>query len=148
MHARMNEKRIRKLDPLKSRRRLFAVEGDPDSPIGVVAWGSMAGVAREALQQARALGLSVKLLVPRLLYPVAESVYQDFFASVRRGLIVEQSHQGQLYRVLRMFVDLPEGVVSFARSGANPIDPGELVARLGQLTLALQREREPEPVQA
>ena len=39
------------------------------------------------------------------------------------GLVVEQSHQGQLYRLLRMFVDVPRGVASLARSGANPITP-------------------------
>ena len=41
-----------------------------------------------------AIGLRVKVLVPKLLFPVAEQVYQDFFASVKRGLVVEQSHQG------------------------------------------------------
>ena len=65
MHARMNEKRFRKFNPLKNRRDLFTVEGDPDAPIGMVSWGSVAGVAREALRLAQAEGLQVKLLVPR-----------------------------------------------------------------------------------
>ena len=61
----------------------------------------------------------MKLLIPKLLYPVAEEIYRDFFASVRAGLVVEQSHQGQLYRVIRMYVDVPAGV---SRSpGAAPI---------------------------
>ncbi len=46
MHARMNEKRFRKFNPLKNRRDLFVVEGDPDAPIGLVSWGSVAGVAQ------------------------------------------------------------------------------------------------------
>ena len=46
MHARMNEKRFHKFNPLKNRRDLFAVEGDPDAPIGLVSWGSVAGVAQ------------------------------------------------------------------------------------------------------
>ena len=45
-------------------------------------WGSTAGICREAQRLARAQGLSVKLLVPLLLYPVAEGVYRKFFASV------------------------------------------------------------------
>ena len=52
----------------------------------------------------------MKLLVPKLLYPVAEEIYAEFFRGVVSGLVVEQSHQGQLYRVLRMFVDVPRGV--------------------------------------
>ena len=80
LHARMNEKRFHKLNPLKNRRDLFVIEGDPDAPIGLVSWGSVAGVAREALRLAQAEGIHAKLLVPKLLYPVAEPVFQDFFA--------------------------------------------------------------------
>ena len=138
MHARMNEKRFRKFNPLKSRRDLFVVEGDPDAPIGLVSWGSLAGVAKEALVLARAEGMHVKLLVPKLLYPVAEAVYQDFFASVKRGLFIEQSFQGQLYRVVRMCVDLPTQVKALARSGSNPIQAGEVLERLREMVAAIQ----------
>jgi len=130
MHARMNEKRFRKFSPLQNRRDLFLVEGDLDATVALVSWGSVAGVAREALQLARAEGLRVKLLVPKLLYPVAEPVYRDFFASVKRGLFIEQSFQGQLYRLARMYVDFPPGVKTMAKSGSNPIQPAEVLAWL------------------
>jgi 2-oxoglutarate ferredoxin oxidoreductase subunit alpha len=80
----------------------------------------------------------VKLLVPTLIYPVAREVYEGFFASVEAGLVVEQSHQGQLYRILRMYVDVPRGVTSLARSGANPFQPAEVAAKLAELALGLQ----------
>jgi 2-oxoglutarate ferredoxin oxidoreductase subunit alpha len=144
MHARMNEKRMRKLDPLKERSDLFEVEGPEDAPLALVAWGSLAGTAREARRRAAAEGLRVKLLVPRLLYPVSETVYDAFFRSVQQGLVVEQSHQGQLFRLLRMFVDVPRGVERLARSGANPIRPDEVVGRLRQMAMALQRVHEDE----
>jgi 2-oxoglutarate ferredoxin oxidoreductase subunit alpha len=139
MHARMNEKRFEKFWPLKDRRDLFAVEGDPEAPVGMVSWGSVAGVAREALRLAQAEGLQVKLLVPTLLYPVAEPVYQDFFASVRRGLFIEQSHQAQLYRLVRMYVDFPAVVKPLARSGSNPILASEVLERLREMVAAIQR---------
>lgn len=141
VHARMNEKRIRKLDPLKRRRDLFVVEGDPQAPVALVAWGSVAGTAREALEIARAEGIHAKLLVPKLLFPVAEEVYADFLRSVRAGLVVEQSHQGQLYRILRMYVDVPAGMQALARSGSNPILPSSIVERLRRIVLGLQRQR-------
>ncbi len=144
VHARMNDKRIKKLYPLKRRRDLFIIEGDPNAPFGIVSWGSVAGVAMEAVHLARREGIKVKLIVPKLLYPVPEEIYQEFFASVKRGLVVEQSHLGQLYRVLRMFVDVPAGVVSLAKSGSNPIVPDEVVERLRKMTLSLQRGRVPE----
>jgi 2-oxoglutarate/2-oxoacid ferredoxin oxidoreductase subunit alpha len=142
VHARMNEKRFRKLDPLQQRRDLLSIHGDAGAPLALVAWGSLAGVAVEALQAAEAEGLSVKLMVPRLLYPVAEEIYRRFFASVAAGLIVEQSHQSQLYRLLRMFVDVPAGVRPLCRSGANPITPEEVLAELRVLAMAMQRQPE------
>jgi 2-oxoglutarate ferredoxin oxidoreductase subunit alpha len=143
-HARMNEKRLKKFQPLKQRRDLFLIVGDTDAPVGLVSWGSVAGVALEALQLARAEGLRVKLLVPQLVYPVSEEIYRDFFASVQAGLVVEQSHQGQLYRVIRMFVDMPAGVRSMAKSGANPILVSEVLARVREMAMELQRRQAPE----
>jgi 2-oxoglutarate ferredoxin oxidoreductase subunit alpha len=138
IHARMNEKRLHKLAPLKARADLFDVQGRADAEVGLVAWGSLAGVALETLRLAEAAGMRVKVLVPKLLYPVSEEVYQSFFASVKRGLIVEQSHQGQLHRLIRMYVDLPPGVESFSRSGSNPIAPAEVLARVQALVTAIQ----------
>jgi len=144
VHARMNEKRIRKLDPLKHRRDLFVIEGDSHAPVALVSWGSVAGTAREALEIARAEGIQAKLLIPKLVYPVAEEVYADFFRGVQGGLVVEQSHQGQLYRVVRMFVNMPAGVQPLARSGSNPILPASIVQRLKKIVLGLQRQRVPD----
>jgi 2-oxoglutarate ferredoxin oxidoreductase subunit alpha len=146
-HARMNKKRFHKLDPLKQRRDLFLVEGDERASLALVAWGSVAGVVREALHTALDEGLQVKLLVPKLLYPVAEEIYQDFFHGVLGGLVVEQSHQGQLYHLIRMFVDVPANVWSFARSGSNPILPAAVLGRLERLALELQQHLAPETQQ-
>jgi 2-oxoglutarate ferredoxin oxidoreductase subunit alpha len=145
-HAKMNEKRIRKLMPLKTRRDLFVFEGDPDAPLALISWGSVAGVAIEALHMAKAEGMRVKLLIPKLLFPVSEEVYQEFFTTVKRGLVVEQSHQGQLYRLIRMYVDVPPKVQSLARSGSNPILATVVLERLHSLLRSLQRgDYEPEP---
>lgn len=140
IHAKMNEKRVRKLNPLKARRDLYLCEGDADAPLGLISWGSVAGVALEALHLARAEGMKVKLLVPKLLFPVSEEIYQEFFASVKRGVVVEQSHQGQLYRLIRMYVDVPHGMESLAKSGSNPILPAEVLERLHSLLRLLQRQ--------
>jgi 2-oxoglutarate ferredoxin oxidoreductase subunit alpha len=142
MHAKMNEKRFKKLEPLREREDLFQIEGDEDAPLALISWGSTAGVCREALHIARGEGLNVKLLVPWLLYPINEDVYRRFFASVEAGWVVEQSHQGQLYRILRMMLDVPANVRSLARSGANPFQPAEIVRTLSESSLALQRRIE------
>ena len=139
MHARMNEKRFRKLEPLHHRRDLFIEEGDPRAPLVLVSWGSSAGVCREALEIARGLGIAARLLVPYLLYPVAEARYDTFFSTAKAGLVVELSHQGQLHRLLRMFTKIPPSVRSLARSGANPFTPQEIADQLVGLSRELQR---------
>jgi 2-oxoglutarate/2-oxoacid ferredoxin oxidoreductase subunit alpha len=143
-HARMNDKRIRKLDPLTRWPGAAIVEGDPDAPVALIAWGSVAGIAREALRIAEQRGVRAKLLIPILLYPVPQGAYAEFLRSVHAGLVVEQSHQGQLYRLLRMFLTLPNGLSSFARSGSNPFAPAELADRLSALAQELQQSRAPE----
>jgi 2-oxoglutarate ferredoxin oxidoreductase subunit alpha len=130
MHHKMNEKRFHKLEPLKRRKDLFVIEGNPKAPLGLISWGSSAGVCREALHLAQAAGIDAKLLVPYLLFPVVDEVYLDFFASLKGGIIVEQSYQGQLWRVLRMFLDVPKVIEPMCRSGANPFQPAEVVDRL------------------
>ncbi|MBI4957039.1 MAG: 2-oxoacid:acceptor oxidoreductase subunit alpha [Myxococcales bacterium] len=140
MHGKMNDKRHKKLAPLVHRRDLFHVEGDPAAPLGLISWGSTAGVCREALAIARRRGIGAKLLVPYLLYPVAEEVYHEFFIGVKAGLVVELSHQGQLYRLLRMYVDVPRGIRSMCRSGAAPYLPEDVVRELRAATLGLQGE--------
>jgi 2-oxoglutarate/2-oxoacid ferredoxin oxidoreductase subunit alpha len=142
MHAKMTEKRFRKFDPLRERQDLFRIEGDADAPLALISWGSTAGVCREALALARAERLRVKLLVPYLLYPIAEGVYRRFFESVKAGLVVEQSQQGQLYRILRSQLDLPKGLRPFCRTGANPFRPSEVVAHLREAMLEMQRRVE------
>lgn len=130
MHERMNDKRLRKLDPLKLRRDLFVIEGDQDADFGLISWGSVAGVALEAMRAVRSRGIRAKLLIPKLLYPISEVVYRDFFASLSRCLVVEQSHQGQLHRLIRMWVDVPAEFLSLAQSGANPIAPTAVASRV------------------
>ncbi|MBK8256053.1 MAG: 2-oxoacid:acceptor oxidoreductase subunit alpha [Polyangiaceae bacterium] len=139
VHARMNDKRFKKLEPLKKRLDLFEVLGDPSASVLLLGWGSTAGACREALDWAQKDGLSVKLVIPKLLFPIAEEVYRDLFRGVAAGLVVESSHQGQLYRLLRMYIDLPTGVRSLCRSGANPFAPREIERKLRSAVIGLQR---------
>jgi hypothetical protein len=41
-----------------------------------------------------------------------------------------------------MFIDVPAGVRSFARTGANPFRPAEVVSALREMVLSLQRRME------
>jgi 2-oxoglutarate ferredoxin oxidoreductase subunit alpha len=133
MHEKMNDKRLHKLKPLKWRRDLFHHEGDEDAAIGLISWGSVGGVTLEAVRTARERGVLVKVLIPKLLYPVAEEVYHAFFAGLSHCVVIEQSQQGQLHRLIRMWANVPAQFTSLARSGANPFTPDEIVKRISKL---------------
>lgn len=139
MHARMNQKRFDKFSPLKLRKDLFVLKGSEKAPLALVSWGSVAGVAEEALRLAQAEGLQVKLLVPKLLYPIAESIYDEFFTGVKQTLFVEQSFQGQLYRLARMFVNIPGESRILARSGSNPIAAQDVLKLLREMNAAASK---------
>ena len=138
MHAKMNDKRFHKFAPLLHRKDLFHIEGDESAPIALVSWGSTASVCREAYEIAKADGVNAKLLIPTLLFPIAEEIYKEFFRSVKTGLVVESSYLGQFYRLLRMQIDLPAGLRSYCRSGANPFAPREVARELRHTMMALQ----------
>ena len=143
VHGQMNNKRLVKFQPLRRRHDLFVLEGDPDSKLGIIAWGSVAGLALEALRTVRAEGLDARLLIPKLLYPIAEEVFAEFFAPLSRCIVFEQSHQGQLHRLIRMWVDVPKQFESYARSGANPITPEDIVTQIRTLSRSGTRKSRP-----
>ena len=118
----------REAGPLRARR------ARPDAPLALVSWGSSAGVAREAFALARARRLAGQAARALPAVPGGRAgVPRRSSPRCRAGLVLELSHQGQLYRVLRMFVDVPPGVTSFARSGAQPFRADEVLERLEQL---------------
>jgi hypothetical protein len=123
MHAKMNDKRFRKLDAAQAPRRPLRGRGQPRRAARLVAGAASPGVVPRGVDlRAKAEGLDVKLLVPILLYPIAEEIYATSSPRSARAR-GRARHQGQLYRMLRMFVDVPPGVQSLRRSGANPIQP-------------------------
>ncbi len=136
-HAGMSRKRLEKFRPLAAERflaerGLFEVYGPAAAKLAFVAWGSSAGAAREAQEELTSRGTPVKLLTPRLLYPVPADLYRDFLFGARRAYVIEQNAQGQLLRLLRMYDALPPGVdvQSFARPAGSPLGAHELILLL------------------
>ncbi len=101
-HTLMTNKRFRKLttaidDLGDTMLRRFGVE-DPD--VLVVAWGSTAGPAREAVERAIAAGGSVGMIVPLLLWPLVPSIGAAL-AKAKKIIIPEMNFAGQFARLLR-----------------------------------------------
>jgi 2-oxoglutarate ferredoxin oxidoreductase subunit alpha len=92
----------------------------------VVTWGSLTGVAREAIGRVNRDGVEASLLAPRLLFPAQPAGFAAALEGKKRVLVVEQSHGGQFHRYLRAHYDLPGMVKVLNRPGPLPIRASEI----------------------
>ena len=127
-HILQLDKRERKLMLHDYGSRWADVEGD--APLAVITFGSASGPAREAIARAAALGVSVRLIVLRLLAPLREAAFAEALRGVERVMVIEQNHGAQLLRYLRGTLDLPGRPASFHKPGPLPLRPAEVCAAL------------------
>ncbi len=127
-HVAQLDKRRDKLDDHAYGPLWATIEGDSDT--AVLTWGSLTGVVREGIAQARADGVSAKLIAPRLLLPTRPAEMSAALAGVKRLLVVEQTHGQQFLKYLRAHYDLPAEVSVLHRPGPLPIRPHEVRRRL------------------
>ncbi len=101
-HTVMTNKRFRKLQTaLNDVGETVVRRYGADNPeVLVIAWGSVAGPAREAAERAIEKGHSVGVLVPLLLWPLAPSI-GEAMAKAKKIVIPEVNYSGQFARVLR-----------------------------------------------
>lgn len=98
--------------------------------IAIITWGSSTGPAREALQRFSAAGGKARLISVRLIAPVQPDRMALALAGITRALVVEQSHSGQFYRMLRAFYDLPRETHSLHQAGPLSFGPGRILEQL------------------
>jgi 2-oxoglutarate ferredoxin oxidoreductase subunit alpha len=123
-HRAQLDKRRAKLEQFAYGDHWATIEGDGE--LAVIAWGSLTGAAREAIGRVRRAGVDIRLLAPRLLFPVQPEQFAKALAGVNRLLVVEQSHGAQFHRYLRAHYDLPEDVRVLNRPGPLPMKPSEI----------------------
>lgn len=116
-HQAMQEKRFRKLRTARAEKWSFR-HGPEEAGIGVMAWGSVVGVAKEAVDMANVSGARAALYYSVILNPLPEEEIRAFIGSVRKLIIPELNHTGQFARLMReTFLVEP---VSLAFAGAGP----------------------------
>lgn len=127
-HTAMIDKRFNKLADLEA----FFPETEADyqegAELGVVAWGSTIGVLREAIRQARAEGIKVSALYPKLVWPLPMRAMTKFVDAHKKILIPEVNAQGQLARVMRTQIDFSP--ISYTIYGGLPFTPNMIVAKI------------------
>lgn len=131
-HQAQLDKRLRKLTQFNYGDH-WAEIVDADAGAGdlaILTWGSSTGPAREALRRYSAAGGKARLISLRLIAPVQPEKMAAALAGIERVLVVEQSHSGQFYRMLRAFYDLPRDTRSLHQPGPLPLAPGRILEQL------------------
>ncbi len=106
-----------------------------DSPHGagdlaILTWGSCTGAAGEALARFADAGGQARLISVRLLAPVQPERMAQALQGIARVLVVEQSHSGQFYRLLRAFYELPRDTHVLHRAGPLAFGPAQILDQL------------------
>jgi 2-oxoglutarate ferredoxin oxidoreductase subunit alpha len=95
-----------------------------------VTWGSSTGPAREALALAEENGIAARLIALRMILPAQPDRMKAALDGVRRVLVVDQSHSGQLYRYLRAHYDIPGEIRDHHRPGPLRITASEILNQI------------------
>lgn len=125
-HVAQLDKRQRKVADFDYGDTWAEIDGEGD--IAVVTWGSSTQPVREAIARAAERGVSVRLVALRLISPAQPERFAAALSGVKKVLVIEQSHTGQLWRHLRAHYDFTAEVVPIHRPGPLPIRPGEVLA--------------------
>jgi 2-oxoglutarate ferredoxin oxidoreductase subunit alpha len=128
-HAAQLDKRARKIEEFDYGQHWADIEGSGE--LAVLTWGSTTNTVREAIGRlADDLNANIKLISLRLLLPAQPGKMAEALLNVRRLIVIEQNHSGQLYRFLRSWYDLPADVASVHRAGPSVFRPGEITTKL------------------
>jgi 2-oxoglutarate ferredoxin oxidoreductase subunit alpha len=142
VHERMNEKRYRKLRPIRDQYRFVRRYGSEDAEVGILCWGSSKGPVKEAVLRANAEGRSVAAFVPQVLYPFPKQELETFLAGVKELVVMELSYSAQFYKYLRTFLDLPERTRLFKRSGGKNLTVEEVEGEIAKAFQELATKQE------
>ncbi len=127
LHEKMTQKRARKLQVLvETEEDLVWRCGESRPRIGIVTWGSNAGVIEEAVEYMRMREIKIAALAPRMLAPLPLRPMQQFIDQVEKLIVVELA-DGQFYTYLKSQLNLPADVRVLKRAGAAPFTTHEIV---------------------
>ncbi|MGA7615962.1 MAG: 2-oxoacid:acceptor oxidoreductase subunit alpha [Thermoanaerobaculia bacterium] len=127
LHEKMNEKRFRKLWPIRKNYHFVRKYGPAEAEVGVLCWGSSKGAVEEAVMRANQRGEKVSALVPQMIFPFPKHEFEEYMRGVGRLLIVELNYSAQFYKYLRTFLDFAPGKVHvYKRSGGKHLTVAEV----------------------
>jgi len=120
---------------------------ETEARVGVLAWGSTAGVVREAVEALTAEGYPVAALVPAVIQPLPADRILEFARRLEAIVVPEVNRTGQFAAWVKAHTELP--LVSLTKYGGLPFTPAEIRARVLEFLASAPEEPAPNgPAQA
>lgn len=127
----------RKYAEIEARETRFEAVMCADADVVVVAFGSVARIARKAVDEARARGVRAGLFRPITLWPFPSAALRKA-ACGKRGLLVAEMNAGQMIQDVRLAVGGTVAVEHFGRLGGIVPEPEEIVESLRKFNIRKQ----------
>jgi 2-oxoglutarate ferredoxin oxidoreductase subunit alpha len=130
-HNAQLDKRARKISDFDYGRHWADIDGNGE--LAILTWGSTTCMVQEAIQRLPGdLADKLKVISLRLLLPARPIEMAAALEGVKRVIVIEQNHTGQLHRFLRAWYELPADVDTMYRPGPNVFRPGEIAGKLSE----------------
>jgi 2-oxoglutarate ferredoxin oxidoreductase subunit alpha len=125
----MMDKRMRKLEGIRSSTEPPQLEGPEPADITLVAWGSTANPIRDALGTLASRGIRANYLHIHQPWPLHADVVRGILARAPRTLLVEANYSGQLGHLLRAEtgIEFPHRLLKY---DGEPFYPWEIVSKV------------------
>ena len=101
---------------------------EEQAQVGVLAWGSTAGVVREAVEQLAREGLPVAALIPAVIHPLPSDRILEFAKGLRAVIVPEVNRTAQFAAWVKAHTELP--LISLNKYGGLPFTPAEIRSKV------------------
>lgn len=131
VHTSMLDKRFDKLNDLEDFYHDTEIDHEDGAELGIITWGSTIGIVREAVRDARAQGMKVAAMYPKLMWPMPMKAYEEFTSKYKKILVPEVNKQGQLAKLIQMEVGIKP--ISYCIYGGLPFSPAQIVEKIKEV---------------
>ena len=120
---------------------------EEEAEVGVLAWGSTAGVVREAVEEMAAEGIPVAALIPAVINPLPADRIMQFASGLKTVIVPEVNRTGQFAAWVKAHTELH--LLSLNKYGGLPFTPAEIRANVMEhlTSRTVKPAPEPEPME-
>jgi len=129
IRRKMHEKRMRKMEGVRTRLTPPVLEGSPEADVTLIGWGSTWSVIQEAAAQLTQAGIATNQLHFKYLHPFHGAETRALLKTCGRTIVVENNFSGQFARHLKAETGCGVDYV-LTRYDGEPFEPAYITRRV------------------